>query len=242
MMKNLLILSIFIAFCFQLEAQWSIGLGIGANKSIIRDYQTYSGKVFIDDEMLSGYSYQLIIDRKISKYLNISSGLSYTGKGMERHVNDLACGTTGMNRTRMNYFELPVDFVFAASKTKFSPYIAVGSTLAYWSSGSQVGHIVNDETIVRFDNKLKFVNTYTEAEDDISIIYNYEVNRWDVLFRGSFGLKYNTQQQIIRLWLNYNHGFLSYIPDLEKNQGMKHSTFSLNFAVLQSISFKSLSK
>lgn len=236
MMKRLLIISFFFAFCIQLNAQWSIGLGLGSNKSIIRDGQLHSGKVFIDDKFLSGYSYQFIVDRKISKYMNISTGLNYTGKGMERHVTDLACETKGMNRTRMNYFEMPLDFAFIPSKTKFSPYIAVGATLAYWSSGFQLGHVTSDETIIRFDEKFKFVNTYTEPESNIRTIYNDEVNRWDVLFRGSFGLKYNTQQQIIRLWLNYNHGFISYIPDEEENRGMKHSTFSLNFAVLQSIS------
>ena len=198
MKKHLLLLTAALSCGLFSYAQVSFGVKAGfslagmTSKNVITDNTPYEANT----KTLPAFHAGIIADISLAKNFSLQPGLFYSAKGAKLHQI-----TTGpadetekvVSTARLNYLELPVNFLYKRALGPGKIFAGFGPYLAYGVGGkikTEYEHYASRESEVKFENKEDYAAgiTYVKPFDaGANFIAGYEL-KMGLLFSVNYSL------------------------------------------------------
>jgi hypothetical protein len=130
--KRFLFLLFFISFCKYASGQ-DIGFHFGVNFS--NQSQKNIPKNLPEYKEVSGIRIGVDLIQKISKNLNVMSGIAYNQKGANRDWDFKETGFIFKIRNNLDYIDVPISILVCNTDRKAAPYISFGAYASLLVSG-----------------------------------------------------------------------------------------------------------
>ncbi len=183
------------------------------------NFQNFNGKDFngdkLENNMLVGFHAGVTVDIPIAPEFVVQPGLLFSMKGSS-YNSDIVDATA-----RVNYIELPVNFIFKPLLGTGHLLLGLGPYIGYGVNGKVSGSALGFDV----DTDIKFKNNLSADETEDEFFY---LKRWDAganLLAGyefAFGLSFQINAQL---------GLLKINPSYEGDSGDESATRNTGFGV-----------
>ncbi len=192
-----------IIFCFISVSSFSqFSLGVKGSFQMAKLFDKGSNQQYYDLSNINTIQAGLVLEKDLSKYFFIQSGILYTQKGGFKQFTGLAVGGT-TSTLKVNYIQVPLNIAYKENiNNHIKLLLAAGFYGAVGISGTEKGYDQTPSGTTTVDRKVQFTNSavYVNNETLVKPVdFGYDV---------SGGIEWKKFQFTI----DFSRGFQSIFP------------------------------
>ena len=192
-----------IIFCFISVSSFSqFSLGVKGSFQMAKLFDKGSNQQYYDLSNINTIQAGIVLEKDLSKYFFIQSGITYNQKGGYKEYTGLA--TSGSTTTlKVNYIQVPVNLVYKEKLNKsLKIVVAAGFYGAVGISGTEKGYDKSVSSTTTIDRKVQFTNSAVYVNNETL------VKPIDFGYNLSGGVEWNKFQFTI----DFSRGFQTIFP------------------------------